>query len=207
MERRSVIVVAEEMSALPTMSTPGEGAVERRGPQSLPNPQEVVSEESLLMTQPNEADPRAASRRFLVLMADDDPEDCLLAAEAIQENRLGHEVHFVHDGEELLEYLQGRGRYAFNPPQLPDLLLLDLNMPKLDGREALRRIKNDPRLRGLPVVILTTSRLEEDVQKCYQMGAASFLSKPATYREWLTLIRDVCTYWFERVRLPGRENL
>jgi len=166
------------------------GAVEQRRP----------------MEEPESASSRRASGSFLLLMADDDPEDCLLAAEAIQENGFGYQVHFVHDGEELLEYLHRTGRYRQTPSKLPDLVLLDLNMPKLDGREALRRIKSDLRLRSMPVVILTTSRQEEDVQRCYQMGAASFLSKPATYCGWITLLRDVCTYWFERVRLPGMEN-
>jgi len=138
---------------------------------------------------------------FLILMADDDPEDCWLLQEAIRENGFPYQLHFVHDGEELLAYLFRRGRYAHRTGPPPDLLLLDLNMPKLDGREALRRIKNDPAWRSLPVVILTTSREEKDVQICYHFGAASFVCKPTSYRGWLEMVGDLCRYWFERVRL------
>ena len=142
----------------------------------------------------------------LILVADDDPEDCLLLQEAIRENGFSYQLHFVHDGEELLEYLFRRGRYAQAAGRGPDLLLLDLNMPKLDGREALRRIKTDPVWRSLPVVILTTSREEKDVQICYHLGAASFVCKPASYRGWLEMVGDLCRYWFERVRLARPEQ-
>ncbi len=142
---------------------------------------------------------------FFLLVADDDPEDCLFIQEAIRENGFSPELHFVHDGEELLEYLSRSGRDG-QPTQRPDLLLLDLNMPKLDGREALRRIKTDLRWRSLPVVVLTTSGEENDVQTCYQLGAASFVCKPASYRGWLETLGDLCRYWFERVRLLSPEK-
>lgn len=136
-------------------------------------------------------------------MADDDPDDCLLIQEALRENGFSYQLQFVHDGEELLEYLSRHGPDS-QPILRPDLLLLDLNMPKLDGREALRRIKSDVRWRSLPVVVLTTSCEEKDVQTCYQLGAASFICKPVSYRGWLEIIGDLCRYWFERVRLQSQ---
>lgn len=176
-------------------------------PQLESNTSWPAAGESLPVPQEAESAATWAGRAFLLLMADDDPEDCLLVREAIRENGLPHRVQFVHNGEELLEYLGQSGPRTQNRTVLPDLLLLDLNMPKLDGREALRRLKSDLRLQALPVVVLTTSTAEEDVRTCYQMGAASFISKPVTYRGWLDLVRDLCGYWFERVRLPCPEKL
>lgn len=142
-------------------------------------------------------------RSFVILMTDDDTEDCLLVKEAMEEADFGDALRFVADGEELLEYLHRDGRHAAEHAPRPDLILLDLNMPRKDGREALRLIKSDPRLRDIPVVVLTTSASEDDVAFCYRNGANSFVCKPTSFREWIDGLRVFCSYWFKLVRLPG----
>jgi len=139
-----------------------------------------------------------------ILMADDDEDDYLLACEAFAESRLANHLYFVHDGEELMDYLYRRGKYshASNSPR-PGLILLDLNMPKKDGREALREIKSDPHLRQIPVVVLTTSKAEEDIYQIYDLGANSFISKPVTFSSLVDVIKTLGKYWFEVVELPG----
>ncbi|MDB4951176.1 MAG: response regulator receiver protein [Gemmatimonadetes bacterium] len=138
-----------------------------------------------------------------ILMADDDPDDRLLARDALAEACVANELCFVEDGEELLEYLHGDGRWA--PPARPlrpGLILLDLNMPRKDGREALREIKADPGLRRIPVVVLTTSRDEEDVLRCYDLGASSYITKPVTFHGLVSAMTVLGRYWFEIVNLP-----
>jgi CheY-like chemotaxis protein len=138
-----------------------------------------------------------------ILIADDDEEDCLLLNEAFTENRIANTLHFVHDGEELMNYLNRLGRYADpNHSPRPGLILLDLNMPKKDGREALRDIKNDPALRQIPVVVLTTSQADEDIYHSYDLGANSFISKPVTFNALVALLKNLGKYWFEIVELP-----
>ena len=141
-------------------------------------------------------------RSLVILMADDDAEDCLLVKEAVEEAGFAHVLRFVADGEELLEYLKGEGRYEAARTPRPDLILLDLNMPRRDGREALQQIKADPRLLDIPVVVLTTSASEDDVSFCYRNGASSFVSKPTSFRDWIDGLRILCSYWFDFVRLP-----
>ncbi len=138
-----------------------------------------------------------------ILMADDDEDDCMLAREALAESRLANELYIVNDGEELMDYLQQRGQYAneSSAPR-PKLILLDLNMPKKDGREALTEIKADPHLRKIPVVILTTSKAEEDVYSSYDLGANSFIIKPVTFASLVEVMRTIGKYWFEIVELP-----
>ena len=138
-----------------------------------------------------------------ILMADDDEDDCMLAREALAESRLANELYIVNDGEELMDYLHHRGLYAnkSSAPR-PNLILLDLNMPKKDGREALREIKADPHLRKIPVVILTTSKAEEDVYSTYDLGANSFIIKPVTFTSLVEVMRTIGKYWFEIVELP-----
>ena len=138
-----------------------------------------------------------------ILIADDDADDRLLARDALAENRLANAVHFVEDGEALLDYLYRRGPYA--PPTAaprPGLILLDLNMPKKDGREALRIIKSDPQLRHIPIVILTTSRTEQDIGHTYELGANSFIVKPVTFAGLVQVMKSLVQYWFEIVELP-----
>jgi len=136
-------------------------------------------------------------------MADDDEDDCMLASEALTESRLQHELYFVQDGEELMDYLYQRGKYA-NPKKAPppSLILLDLNMPKKDGREALREIKTNPNFRHIPVVVLTTSKAEEDIQLCYYLGANSFIIKPITFGSLVEVMQTIGKYWFDIVELP-----
>jgi len=138
-----------------------------------------------------------------ILIADDDAEDRLLAREALEESRLANSVAFVGDGEELMDYLYRRGRYAeLMGAPLPGLILLDLNMPKKDGREALEEIKADPRLRRIPVVVLTTSKAEEDIFRSYDLGVNSFIAKPVTFETLVAAMKVIRTYWFEIVELP-----
>lgn len=145
-----------------------------------------------------------SGRTFCILMADDDAEDCLLVREALRETGTGHELLTVSDGEELLDYLYGRGAYANGrKAPRPDLILLDLKMPKKDGRDALREIKADGRFQSVPIVVLTTSTADDDVDYCYRIGASSYIPKPVTFQAWMDLMRTLDKYWFELVRLPA----
>lgn len=137
-----------------------------------------------------------------ILMADDDPDDRILMKEALEENNLPSNIDFVEDGKELLDYLHRRGQYAKKETFKPGLILLDLNMPKIDGREALRMIKSDPLLRRIPVVVLTTSKAEEDVFKTYDLGVNSFICKPVKFEELVQITREIGIYWFSTVALP-----
>jgi CheY-like chemotaxis protein len=139
-------------------------------------------------------------RPLSILMADDDEDDRINTAEAFREHHLVNAFLTVNDGEELMDYLHRRGRYR-NAPR-PGLILLDLNMPRKDGREALREIKGDPALRSIPVVILTTSREEEDILKTYDLGANSFIAKPVGFDSLVQLVSAMTRYWFELVELP-----
>lgn len=138
-----------------------------------------------------------------ILIADDDDEIRMLVAEALAENPLPKELRFVQDGEELMDYLHRRGKYNGNKtfPQ-PGLILLDLNMPKKDGREALEEIKNNPDLRHISVVVLTTSKVEDDIYNTYKLGANSFIIKPRTYQDLRRVMSNLMQYWFETVELP-----
>jgi CheY-like chemotaxis protein len=144
------------------------------------------------------------SSPITILIADDDADDRMLAKEALEESRLRNELYFVEDGEELLDYLNRRGKFA-EPAKAPrpGLILLDLNMPRKDGREALREIKADADLRRIPVVIMTTSKAEEDVFRSYDLGANSFITKPVTFERLVELMRALGQYWIEFVELPN----
>lgn len=138
-----------------------------------------------------------------ILLADDDEDDCMLAREALAESRLSSELYVVRDGEELMDYLYHRGRYvSLSSSPRPGLILLDLNMPKKDGREALKEIKNDPELRKIPVIILTTSKAPEDIYRTYELGANSFIIKPMNFAALVEVMRTIGKYWFEIVELP-----
>lgn len=142
-----------------------------------------------------------------ILMADDDPDDRLLTKEAWEENRLANQLHFVEDGEALIDYLYRRGSFAHLAGEpLPGLILLDLNMPKKDGREALREMKNDPQLRHIPVVVLTTSKAEEDIYRTYELGVNSYIIKPVTFESLVEIVKTLAKYWFEIAELPGESN-
>jgi CheY-like chemotaxis protein len=137
-----------------------------------------------------------------LLVADDDADDRLMIKDALEENRLANDLHFVEDGEDLMDYLLKRGKYEKSPAPRPGLILLDLNMPKKDGREALRDIKGNPALRDIPVVVLTTSKAEEDILRTYNLGANSFVTKPVTFGSLVEILKELGTYWFKIVELP-----
>lgn len=140
---------------------------------------------------------------IVILMADDDEDDRLLTKDALEENLIVNDLYFVEDGEELMDYLHHRNQYSnYKSSPVPNLILLDLNMPRKDGREALEEIKNDPELRKIPVVVLTTSKAEEDVLKTYDLGVNSFITKPVEFESFVEIIKTLGRYWFEIVQLP-----
>ncbi len=146
----------------------------------------------------------APTRPFTILLADDDEDDRELARDALQDSRLANELRFVNDGQDLLDYLRREGRWAgpeADAPR-PGIILLDLNMPKKDGRETLAELKADESLRGIPVVVLTTSKDEEDVLRTYDLGVSSFITKPVTFGGLVDVMRAWSQYWFEIVELP-----
>ena len=146
---------------------------------------------------------RDPGQPITILLADDDEEDRMLAADALAESRVVNDFRFVEDGDELLDYLYHRGRYS-DAEQFPTpgLILLDLNMPRKDGREALREIKANPDLRRIPIVVLTTSKAEEDIYRTYDLGANSFITKPVSFEGLVRVMRDIRRYWIEIVELP-----
>lgn len=148
-------------------------------------------------------DPSHFKNQGVILIADDDVDDCEMIQDAFKENQLHKKIHFVKDGEELMAYLQHQGEYQDKskyPP--PVLILLDLNMPKKDGREALIEIKNNENLRQFPIIVLTTSQAEEDVIRSYNLGVVSFISKPTSFKELVLLMRDLSHHWTEVVKQP-----
>jgi len=146
-------------------------------------------------------------KMITILLADDDPDDRQLTQDAFAENRLANLLHCVEDGEELMDYLNRRGKYEYlRGAALPGLILLDLNMPRKDGREALKEIKADPELRRIPIVVLTTSKAEEDIVRTYDLGVNSYVTKPVTFKSLVELIKILGRYWFEVVELPPEEG-
>jgi CheY-like chemotaxis protein len=150
---------------------------------------------------------REGRKPIVVLLADDDDEDRMLTCDALAESGLSNEICCVTDGEELMDYLHRRGKYA--APAVaprPGIILLDLNMPRKDGREALREIKSDPTLRQIPVVVLTTSNAEEDIFHSYDSGASSFICKPVTFEGLIDVMKGLSKYWFEIIELPRQHE-
>jgi CheY-like chemotaxis protein len=146
---------------------------------------------------------REAKLNTTLLLADDDPDDRLLVKDALQESRLEADLRLVEDGEELMDYLHRRGKYADpddSPP--PDLILLDLKMPKKSGHQALEEIKGNPKLRRIPIVVLTTSKAEEDIVRAYNSGANSFIVKPTNFGALTEAMETLERYWFELIALP-----
>jgi CheY-like chemotaxis protein len=142
-------------------------------------------------------------RPVTILMADDDPDDRQLTREAFEEAKLANDLRFVEDGVELLDYLHRRGKFAdpASSPR-PGITLLDLNMPRKDGREALQELKQDPRFRAIRVIILTTSKAEEDILRTYNLSAASYITKPVTFEALVEVVKTLGKYWLEIVELP-----
>lgn len=144
-----------------------------------------------------------SKRPIIILIAEDDAEDRMLVKEALDESRLMNNIQFVENGEELMDYLHNRGRFSDKTEYpTPGLILLDLNMPKKDGREALKEIKSDDHLRVIPVVVLTTSKAEEDVLRTYDLGVSSFITKPVTFAGLVDVMQTLSKYWFQIVELP-----
>jgi CheY-like chemotaxis protein len=146
-----------------------------------------------------------ARKLVTILLADDDAEDREMARDALQDSRLANEMRFAVDGQDLMDYLRHQGKYASGEIEAPrpGIILLDLNMPKKDGREALAEIKADPDLRRIPVVVLTTSKDEQDVLRTYDLGVSSFITKPVTFAGLVEAMRTWTRYWFELVELPN----
>lgn len=133
-----------------------------------------------------------------VLIADDDTDDCLIAMEAWEENGLGHELRFVQDGKELLDFLYHRRQFsALDRSPRPGLILLDLLMPKKSGLEALAEIKSDPMLKNIPIIVLSTSQRPKEASEAYALGAYGFVTKPSTFHEYLNVMRDVRQAWLD----------
>lgn len=147
----------------------------------------------------------ANSKRKVILMAEDDPDDRVLARDALAECGLADDLRFVENGEELLDFLLQRGKYDAQTPR-PGLILLDLNMPVKDGREVLKEIKTNPALRQIPVIVLTTSRADTDIDKTYLLGANSYVTKPVRYESLVEVMRAICQYWLKTVELPAPTN-
>lgn len=150
---------------------------------------------------------KAKKDSVVILMADDDDDDFVLTQKALKESKLLNTLVRVKDGEELLDYLQKRGDYEHQETLRPGVILLDLNMPRKDGREALREIKSDANLNDIPVVVFTTSKAEEDIYRSYQLGVNSFITKPVTFENLLHVMQALGKYWFEIVELPGSNGL
>ncbi|HEY2259723.1 MAG TPA: response regulator [Solirubrobacteraceae bacterium] len=146
----------------------------------------------------------ASGQPVTILMADDDEDDRELTRDALPDPRLAKQMKFVVDGQDLIDYLRRQGPYAEHSDDAPrpGIILLDLNMPRKDGREALAEIKADESLREIPVVVLTTSSDEEDVTRTYALGANSFITKPVTHSGLIEVMRSLTNYWLEVVRLP-----
>jgi CheY-like chemotaxis protein len=181
-------IVERHGGGIAAFSQPGEGA---RFVFTLP------------IRQPVRRDPTAGSSPITILIADDDAEDRGMIEEALDETPLGKAVHFVEDGEQLTQYLRRQGEFSHLAGQsFPSVILLDLNMPKKDGREALRELKSDPELLRIPIIILTASRSEEDIVRTYDLGANSFITKPVTFDGLVEALRTLGHYWVDIVTLP-----
>jgi CheY-like chemotaxis protein len=138
-----------------------------------------------------------------IVVADDDADDRMMIGDAFEESKLGNPVDYVEDGIQLLQYLRREGQYEkFAGQPYPGFILLDLNMPRMDGRTVLSEIKKDPLLHRIPVIILTTSKAEEDIVKTYNLGVNSFICKPVSFDKLVDIVKTVGHYWIEIVALP-----
>lgn len=141
---------------------------------------------------------------FPILVAEDDPDDRLIIKDAFEEAGVHHVIHYVEDGQELMDYLCLRGKYSWpNHSSRPGIILLDLNMPKKNGQDALREIKSDQNLKRIPVVVMTTSKRVEDIGLLYDLGANSYIQKPTDFTTLVTIVKALSRYWFEIVELPS----
>lgn len=141
---------------------------------------------------------------FMIIMADDDPDDYYLMREALSEQGINCQLRLVSDGVELMDYLLLRGQFAdMGEAPRPNLIILDLNMPRMDGRQALLKIKTSDSIKEIPIVVFTTSKTAQDIRQCYQAGANSYIAKPATFEGLLDVVDCLKKYWMETVILPG----
>jgi CheY-like chemotaxis protein len=138
-----------------------------------------------------------------VLLVEDDPGDVLMTREAFDDYKINNTLHVVDNGVDAVSFLRREGEYTDAP--IPDLILLDLNLPRMDGREVLAEVKNDPRLCSIPVVVLTTSQAEEDVLRSYQLHANAYVSKPVDFEQFINVVRQIDDFFVTVVRLPGRD--
>jgi CheY-like chemotaxis protein len=137
-----------------------------------------------------------------MLLVEDNPGDVRLIVEGLRDRTVRHNLHVVHDGVEALEFLRRKGRFV--DAVRPDLILLDLNLPRMDGREVLGEVKSDPDLKTIPVVVLTTSRAEQDILQSYQLHANCYVTKPVDLEEFLEVIKSIEEFWLTTVTLPHR---
>lgn len=142
------------------------------------------------------------ARQIEVLLVEDDPGDVLMTKEAFEDYKVKNQLHVVNDGAEAMAFLRGEGEYADAPR--PDLVLLDLNLPRMDGREVLQAIKSDAELASIPVVVLTTSEAEEDVLRSYSLHANAYVTKPVDFERFIEVVRQIDDFFVSVVRLPGR---
>ncbi|MGZ4513281.1 MAG: response regulator [Mycobacterium sp.] len=143
----------------------------------------------------------SAGRAIEILLVEDDPGDELITREAFEHNKLKNNLHVAHDGEEGLDFLYKRGEFAGAPR--PDLILLDLNLPKYDGRQLLEKVKSDPDLSRIPIVVLTTSSAEEDILRSYELHANAYVTKPVDLDQFINAVRQIDEFFIQVVRLPS----
>ena len=149
------------------------------------------------MTQPNDIE-----RQVEILLVEDDPGDVVMTREAFQDYKIRNQLHVVNDGAEAMAFLRQEGEFAGRPR--PDLVLLDLNLPRMDGREVLEAIKSDPELASIPVVVLTTSENEDDVLRSYSLHANAYVTKPVDFERFIEVVRQIDDFFVSVVRLPRR---
>jgi len=142
-----------------------------------------------------------SAKPIVVLLVEDDPGDELMTREAFEENKVRNELHVARDGEDALDFVYQRNEHVEAPR--PDLILLDLNLPKYDGREVLAQIKQDPELRSIPVVVLTTSQAEEDVLRSYHLHANAYVTKPVDFNRFIDVVRQIDNFFVSVVKLPN----
>ena len=141
-----------------------------------------------------------AGRPIEILLVEDNPGDLRLTIEGLNESKVRNNLHVARDGVEAMEFLRREGQHA--GPVRPDLILLDLNLPRMDGREVLSEIKSDPKLKTIPVVVLTTSRAEQDVLRSYELQANCYITKPVDLEQFITVVKSIEDFWFTIVTLP-----
>jgi two-component system, chemotaxis family, response regulator Rcp1 len=142
------------------------------------------------------------SRPIEILLIEDSPSDAALTYEALEAGKIVNKLVRVEDGVEAMEYLRRQGKYS--QASRPDLILLDLNMPRMDGREVLRELKTDPEFKIIPIVVLTTSRAEQDVLRSYELNANCYITKPVDFKQFIDVVKSIKQFWLTVVRLPSR---